>query len=61
MSLKRFLVDTKRRQKSVLPVERAALHLVQRCLQLQRERFSKLGLILPSGELLLRVADRGVL
>ena len=27
------------------------------CLQLQRERFSKLGLLLPSDELLLRVAE----
>ena len=57
MSPKRFLVGTKRRQKGVLPVERAALHLGQRELQLERELFSKLNLLLPSGELLVRVAE----
>ena len=40
-----------------MPAERAAPHLVQRRLQLQRELVGKLGLVLPGSELLLRVAE----
>jgi hypothetical protein len=57
VSLERFLVGTERGEKPVVPVERAALHLVQGCLQLYRKLFSKLHLRLPCGELLLRVAE----